>query len=223
MTALVSPIPGQFPANTFPENRLGVNPDHFSQPFHRSYLLKGVYLRLLAAHFSDPDNIGDEQLRQRISEKPYVDSDSTGILIKMVADWQPTTEELRPAILINRGQIDVERLTIGNQVGQDWVTGVASYISNLVGSHTIFAIARTADEADIIAVEVAKVLLVASPIIQKEVNLTRLQLMSVGEASRLEESKDHYAVAISIAYIVTESYDTAPHVPVLKRINFVAE
>ena len=136
-----------------------------------------------------------------------------------MADWQPTTEETRPAVLLNRGAVEVQRLGIGDSSGNDWRTGQANYATQLAGSHVIFAIARTQSEADRFACEVAKLLLVAIPILRVELQLDQMKLISLGEPAVLQESKDHYAVPIVIAYKVNEYYSVQPHVPVLKRIS----
>jgi hypothetical protein len=220
VTILTKQLPNQYPDDSVPENKLQICPDLFSQPFYRSYLLSGVYLQVLAAHFSDSENIEDEVVRQKIRQSPYRDDDRTGILLKTVSDWSPTTTEIRPAVLINRGEVQVIRRGIGDHVGDDYITGQSQYSVELAGSHVLFAIARTAAEADRVGIEVSRLLIAVRAILLDQLDLSTLQLTSIGEASRLEESKDHYAVPIVIAYHLTESYVIQPHVPVLKRLVF---
>lgn len=223
MTVLTEPQPGQFPENTSPENHLRIEPDLFSQPFYRSYLLTGIYLQTLMAHFSDPDNIEDAVVREKIVRNPYRPDQQTGILIQTVSDWRPETEEKRPAVLVNRGGVDVTRRGLGDRHSTDFITGKEEFSVELAGSHVLFAICRTSAEADRLGFEVGRLLLAVKDLLGERLNLSTLQVLSIGEAMQVEESNDHYAAPIVIAYHLVESFALQPHVPVLKRIDFLTQ
>lgn len=219
MAILTGPQLNQFPDNTAPDNRFALDNELVSVPLYRAYAFLGVYIKLLESHFNVTDSITDSVIRNKLRSRPFTTGDDTGILIKTVSDWRPTTEESRPAVLVNRGEIQINRLGVGDLANVDTPTGRLDYLVQVQSHHVFFAIERTQAEADRLAMEVARILLVAKPILLDQLDLQTLQLISVGEAARLEESKDHYAVPLVMAYKHNESYSIQPHVPVLKRVT----
>ncbi len=218
MVIQTQPAENQFPANTMPENRLDLPSDISSLPFYRSYIMTGVYIQRLAAHFSDYTNIDDAVIRNRIQATPYTPDEHTGIAISTVSDWKPFEEDKRPAVLVRRGEVPVHRIGIGDTDTIDTTTGQINYVCMVGGTHIFFAIARTSAEADLLGFEVGR-MLEGSKTLVDELDLERLQLISIGEAAQLEESKDHYAVPIVMAHEYRQSYSLAPHVPLLKRVS----
>lgn len=110
------------------------------------------------------------------------------------------------------------RQGIGDKMGADYRSGKRSFGGYWNCSHTIFALAKEGAETDILATEVAKCLLWFEEEITTQLELQRFMILEIGELAALKESREHFVVPISVAYVVPEFWYIQPDAPRLKRI-----
>jgi hypothetical protein len=189
----------------------------------RPHVLTGFIRQLLAAHFTDPDNIEDLKLRQKLKELggwlPNNNglSDS-GILIESITRWAPNEAEKRPAILIKRNAWRWQKIGIADSLGVNYIDGSKSYTGLWEGSHTLYCLALAGVETELVAMEVVRFLQHFGPWIREQMDFKRFMIAEVGGISEVQEVVQGYAVPVTVAYVAEESWSLQPAAPRLKRI-----
>lgn len=173
----------------------------------------------LTQHFADSQNILNASLRQRLERDGVWREDSqTGIVIESLHVWEPNLTEKRPALILKEGAWRWRQVGIGNRISEDYKTGRQTFAGLWDGSHVIFAIAKEPAEAQIIAIEALKCLLMYQDQIAEQFDLARFVPVSIGEVAALKESTENYVVPITVAYQVWEIWHLTPEAPRTKRI-----
>jgi len=164
------------------------------------HVLTGVLLQVLRHHFSEPTSIVQSPL------KSYVwtpEANVSRISIEAVYNWTPQNIQQRPAVVVKRGQLKTNKVSIGNIMhGAPTEEGYAEerMVVNFKGNHQLFCAARTGSEAELLGAEVAYELLEFSQIIRQQFNFSSFELFEIGQVHRLQESHEHFAVPITVAY-----------------------
>lgn len=219
-------VEAQFPADSAPENRVPKVSALCSYGM-RPHVMTGLLRQLLISHLSDPDNIEEPKLRKHaLDTGPWRPSDTglnnSGFLVESITRWQPNTADQRPAILIKRNGWKWEKVGIGNYAGSDVATGTQHYTGLWNGSHTLFCLAPSGVETELLTTEVVKFLLHFSPLIMQQMDLLRFYVAEVGGVGEVQEVIEGYAVPITVAYVAEEAWSLQPYAPRLKRIVFRA-
>jgi len=191
---------------------------------HTPRILTGAIRQILLQHFVDPENILDEYLRERLRARGgWSEGTDSGIVIESLARWRPELTEARPAIIIKEGDWNWRRVAIGDMAGEDWRSGVRRFGGLWSGTHTCFALADEGAETQILATEVARLLLWFGPMIMDELELHRFVPVSIGALHALKEATENYVVPVSVAYASWEGWSSQEEAPRLKRVVFKAE
>lgn len=212
-----------YPDGTAPEQRL----DKLSALCslgHSPRLMTGIIRQLLLQYFTDEENVRNAHLRQFLRDNgTWSAGVDSGLYIESLLRWRPELTESRPALVIKEGDWDWTRVGIGDAAGEDWRTGKESFYGLWKGSHTVFAIGNEGAETQILAAEVADLLLFYAPVIAEQMNLQRFVPLQMGAPAALQESTENYVIPVSVAYIVERQWYTLPDAPRLKRIVFDVE
>lgn len=181
----------------------------------RPLLMTGFLRQVLMEHFAEKDHIEDRSLHDYL----WTSDAGSDILVESITRWNPEQAGARPALIIKRNGWRVERRGIDNRLmGFGSMDGSDAYTTFMSGSHTIFCLSLAGGECEKLAAEVYRHLVSFSSYIRRELDLHRFAVTEVGPLSELEESEEHYAVPISIAYTHEESWTVIPHAPKLKRV-----
>lgn len=184
-------------------------------------VVTGGFRHVLTHHFSDPRNILNATIRQRITrEGVWRDDDQTGIVIDSLSRWRPELSAKKLTLLLKEGEWQWQQVGIGNRAQVDVRTGRQTYGGYWAGSHTIFALATEGAEALALATEVMKCFLMFLDEISSTLELQKLTPVSIGAISALKESRETYVVPVTLAYIVPDFWYTQPEAPRTKRITF---
>ena len=89
----------------------------------------------------------------------------------------------------------------------------------MVGSHTVFAVARAAAQVDVLSAEIATRLIQYQQAIQAEFGFNRFRVAEVGAISKLEEASETFVVPVTVAYTYVEAWSVWTEAPYLKRIT----
>lgn len=215
-------IEALYPAGSVPEVRidsvsalcsLGVTP----------LVMTGMLRQVMLQHFVDPDNIDDSRIRRQLTDAgAWGPGNDSGLMIESISRWVPNMSGQRPAIIIKRNAWRYQRLTIGDQAGEDYRDGSRYYVGLLEGSHTLFALAKQGAEAELLGAEVTRFLLRYSPLFTEQMNLHKFTLVQIDALHKIKEATRIYAVPVTVAYVVEERWRLLPHAPRLKRIRFRA-
>lgn len=182
--------------------------------------MQGALRQVLLTHFADRENILNSSLRQLLAEKGVWGERPGAFPIESLHNWRPEHTETRPAIILKEGAWNWQRMGIGDSTGDDARSGRRTFLGFWQGTHTLFALGNTGVEAQILAVEIAKLMLWYASEISTQLALQRFVPVSVGEVAALKESKEHYVVPVTVAYVAPESWYIQQEAPRLKRIIF---
>lgn len=186
-------------------------------------VMTGALRQVFCQHFADPENLISESLRTTMRrEGAWREGPESGLQIESLGRWRPELTEARPGIIIKSGEWTWLRVGIGDQAGADLRSGRRSFGGFWQGTHTIFALGNEGAETQVLAAEVAKVLLWFGPVIADQLCLQRFLIVSIGELAALEESTENYVVPINIGYVAPEEWFLQDDAPRLKRIEFRA-
>lgn len=185
-------------------------------------VMTGALRHAIGIHFSDTQNIVSASVRERIKRNGvWQDKNpATGIIIESLHRWTPESAEQRPAIILKENQWDWSRIVIGDKAAEDSRNGREYFTGHWIGSHTIFAIANEAAEAQTLGWETLNHLKMAQKEISGQLDLQRFMPISIGDVAAMQESSEHYLVPIVVGYVVPFSWSMQPEAPRLKRIEW---
>jgi len=179
-------------------------------------VLTGVMLQILRQKFCDPDEIEIASLQDKIWTPSL---ETSKILIDPAYRWNPVEAMNRPSIMVRRHPIRSQQLGINNQyMGAPQDDGAESYEDMEMTGHLLFCIGRTGAEAELLGTEVWKHFKHFGPILRKDLKLARFQVMELSEVGKVEESKTHFATAVSCFSAFFERWDLILESPILKRV-----
>jgi hypothetical protein len=210
------------PPDPLPEDRVSRVSDLCGSGM-RPHVLTGFLRQLLTTHFTDPDNIEDLKLRQKLKEiggwKPNNNglSDS-GILIESITRWAPNEADKRPAVIIKRNNWQWQKIAIGDLTATNYIDGSKSYTGLWQGSHTLYCLSLSGVETELVTMEVVRYLQHFGPWIREQMNFKRFMISEVGGISEVQEVVQGYAVPVTLAYVAEESWSLQPAAPRLKRL-----
>lgn len=184
-------------------------------------LTTGAIIQLLHQHFVDPNNVINSYLREALQDRgAWAPGPESGIYIESSSKWSPESMEARPAIVVKAGDWTYQRVGINDFLGEDARSGQQYFAGYWYGSHTMFAIGNEGAETELLAAEVAKVLLWYGATICDQLGLHRFVPVKIGTLSALKESTEHYVSPVVFATVAEESWVTQEDAPRLKRIVF---
>lgn len=166
----------------------------------KPHLINGSLVNMIRWLFSTPENIENENLKERIwSNKP----EYSKILIEAVYRWKPEDIQQRPAVIVKRGAWKLSKLGMGDRRhGPPEATGFTEAYQTIAGAgtHTFFCLGNSGLEAEEVGEEVYGFLLGFSAVIREQLCLGIFQVAEIGEVARFEESHDHFVVPVSVSY-----------------------
>lgn len=196
----------------------------------RPSYMTGVLLRLLEAHFADPDNIVDAALKGLIWAAHGDNSVTTRILIEPYHRYEAKNIQQRPAIYVRRGPFQAQSFAIrdrslthlrrrtGNLEGSD-------FYKMMTGQHQIICVAKGPGDmaAERISEEVFYTLLEYAPAIKQDMKLGRFNTTTLSPTSLVDEDQQNYAAGISCTWITAHSWTLKTIAPILRDVRFFRE
>lgn len=195
--------------------------------------MTGIFQKLMQEHFSRPENIlytgdietGKEQLESYIwTSNP----ETSKIKIQSVYSYDARDIDRKPAVYIKRNKWQTQRTAIGDggtpQVtrGPDGkITAIhgRKYTRAIIGSHTLFCIAKTAQAAELLGTEVFDYMMSFAPVMQEDLRLHRLEVTDIEGVAQLEENTELFVVPVVIAYILYRTWRLEAIAPWLKSLG----
>ena len=188
----------------------------------RLLTITGLIRTWLALHWADGTNIRDAIIR------PYTWTDdprTSQITIESVGEFEPEQTEKRPAILLNRGDWDYEKVGIDDRAMPEWQrpgqtpTQGAYYEHLSIGSHTVWAVSRVYGEVERVAAEAADFLTDTAPIVRSRMGLHKLVVAKIGAPGKLKEARENFAVPITVAYAISHQWVLQGEAPYFRGAN----
>jgi hypothetical protein len=186
--------------------------------------LTGWMILWLTQKFAKASNI----VQRGIQDKIWTDSEQTKIAILPLTAWEPTLTERRPGLIIKRQELKHVRLGIDNRsmgamLGPTGY-GTTQHMTTLQGSHTVFCIAGESGEAEQLGAEVGYELLKFAPLMRSLLDFVRIELVGIGELTKLEEASENFMVPVNLAYVFRAEWQiSALDDPVLVGIKAVLQ
>lgn len=207
------------PTTTTPapyDQLLGYDPSALCSLPLSPFVIEGLIRNMLINHFSSADNIQDPSLRGLL----WNGLASGNILIEAFYTWKPESTDTRPAVIIRRNSLANRRISIGDRLhgGVD-VEGNEHFVTQWVGSSTLFCIGQSGTQAELLGFEVQRELTEFAPELLTYVNkLKRFQAAELGGMVELEEARERYTTPVTVGYRYDQTWVVRPRVPRLKRI-----
>ena len=193
----------------------------FCQRGPRPRYITGAIRWALIAHFSNEDFIEQEQVKGYVWNE---DKTQSNLLIESAHKWETVVTQQRPALMIKRNEVKPRKLGInhGMTTGID-TTGDKQYQGDvktcaMTGSHTVFCIGQSGAEAEALGQEVLQELLEFGPVIHRDICLAKWEVAGMGGIGKLEESREHFVVPVTVAWAYFNTWMLRPVGPYLHKI-----
>jgi len=160
--------------------------------------LDELIMLILRAHFANPDNIFDPELKQYV----YTQDPSTSkIQIVMNTAWTGAQVDLLPAIVVKRGQQQSERRVMGDR-GEvhSGRQGIEDYVRWVKGTHKLFITSKADGETENLALEVFNLFTCLAPILFTDLPLHDFAAAGMSELGIVEELGQSFGVVIDVVY-----------------------
>ncbi len=195
----------------------------------RPRLMTGMLRDWLTTHFSASERIEDPAIRNYIwkpnSLTDITTAPSSPLYIDDILVWDPRHTEGRPAILLKRNDWREVRFGIDDRNQGLDKTGAEHYASGIMGSHTLFCVARKGGEAETFAAEVSREMRQFGPLMRRRLGLylLRFGMAGIGSGFKIEESRESVAVPVTVAYGIQDKWKLVPYGPVIKAFTLALE
>lgn len=197
-------------------------------------VMNGYLVQLMRYNFSRPEFIVSPSLKQLIWQPDTTTEVKSKILIENNTRFKVKDAMQRPGIIIRRGDLEPQRVIIGDQtqsnplIGntadatQHATLGNTEVIFQMNGSYQIFCVATNGATAEDLGSEVLHKLIAWTPKIKDEVraDFRPVKLSALG---KLEEASEVFSAVISIQYSYTQSMVLRAEAPLLKGFIFRAD
>ena len=182
----------------------------------RPLIMTGVFRDILMRHFAAVDLIEEPDLRKLL----WKQGQDTGILIETHTRWRPELTQFRPGVIVKRNAYANVRRGIGDRrQGPADISGNDHFNTFWTGSHTLFCVARTGAQVELLASEVQRELTQFGPVIRDVLHLHRIQVTQIGAIAKLEESQENWAVPVTVGYAYEEAWQIRPDAPRLTQLS----
>jgi hypothetical protein len=180
-------------------------------------IITGLFRDLLIRQFSDPNNLRESRLRHLL----WDDTNGSKILVESIHRWRPETTQKRPAIILKRNAYRNTRVTVGEQYqGAPGDTqGNTRYITLWSGTHTLFCLAGSGAEAELLSTEVQQSLTEFAPLMSSYIpRLHRMHVAEVGPVAEIEESQETSVVPVTVFYQYEQGWILKMQAPRLMNV-----
>jgi len=195
------------------------------------FILTGIIIRLLQYHFSDPDNILHEELKNYVWKEECTDGTvgETGIMIVPEYNQDFGNVGTRPGIFVKREPVKPERISIVQGDSEiphmNKVKGVyqgRKYQKQLSGRFSIICNGLNGQETELLGEEVFFRMLHFAPLIRDDVRLSYFNVDNYGdikERAAGDGTKSYYSV-VGIFWALIHRWNIVGEAAILKRIRF---
>lgn len=185
----------------------------------RPIVMTGLLRMWLIRHFSSADNVEDQA--QTIRKLVWqTNIKNAGIVIESITRWTKELTEKRPAVMIKRNGWKRIKLGIGDRMqGTSDQDAQTAYGNAWQGSHTLFCIAGSGAEAEVLCAEVYREINQFAQQVRAAADLLRIEVTEVGEVAELEEAKQNFFVPVVVGYGFMEQWRIRQEVPVAKTLD----
>ena len=225
-----------------PQTRIGLEPiSSLCTTGFTPNIMTGVFTRALREHFADVNNLefggltefrydadGAQIPMQELQNYVWSpDLTQTQILIDPVWKYNRQNIQQRPAVLVKRNKFTTEKAaigdgyTVGPKLDKDGkvVRVRGRYQTRAIkGSHTIFSIAGSAAEAELLGAEVFNHFNQFEQVFRQELNLHLFEAQATEGVAYLEEFDDHFVVPVVVAYAFFVAWRIEVEAPWLKSL-----
>lgn len=178
-------------------------------------LLAGLFMNILADHFSAPQRIWEATLRQHLWNADPLKSQLKIAPISLFTRNQ-SIEPL--SIVIKPGTLTPKRIGINDAGEDDGVEG-AMHVRSITGSHTFLAAGGVGASANLLAWEVFQTWESLSRRL-RETFFDDFQTSEVGEPVIASEFGNTIVYPVSVSYAFTYALQTVPVLPHVKKLDF---
>ncbi len=192
------------------------------------YLITGLLLQELREHFLHGVRIEHSRLQglrwvPSVADPNTSDVERTTILLEPVYTWDPRHTQARPAVLVRRDAVKLENNRwMGNNMAQPQFgagDGSETHIMPITGGHTLLCIATAAGIVETLAMEVARLFYRSGLVFTRKFPFNSFMVTQVSEVQRIEESDEHFAVAVQLQYAYTDQWTIVQQNPLMKGVN----
>lgn len=189
-------------------------------------VVTGVFLRVLQAHFSAPDNIRDQKLKALLwkADPPSGDAIDSEILVAPLYMYDLRTLEMEPAVLVGHGELKATKFPMQSSytlgLNSDGNLEGSQYSVPITGGTVISCVAGTAFAADRLAEEIFYFLLENAPVLLKDFPFSDLDVTSMSAPALVDrDSGERFKVDVGVVWRHIHGWTLKPIAPILKKIG----
>jgi len=174
-----------------------------------------ILMWLVRDRFTRVESMRSERIKQYVWDK---DATKSKILIEYSPLLDFKSVQQRPAVTVVRKSWKTQpsALSIGNRLHSSVEEQYALLIS---GTHVINVISQNPVEVEDMATEIFYYVTDFTQPIRNEFNLTKFSLDEMGEPVKMEESKEHWIIPLSVSSTIQLDWKVKPIGPLLKTIS----
>ncbi len=205
--------------------RVDRQPSSLSSTGITPVIATGVFVRLLEAHFADPANIRNSQLRAFLWADSDTDIDPLTTRINILPGYKYDTRllEQSPSVFVKRDECMAAKFNLAGKatthLEQNGNYRGENHLRVIRGAHSILCCAKGALNSETIAEEVFYRMLEYSPVIQDDLKFGDFEVKSMAPAVKMEDDKDYFVTQVTLVWQIVHSWVLQPIAPILKKVS----
>lgn len=188
-------IPGEAPGKGPDPRAVNVGWSQLCANGLQHVLIGGLLIDELTRHFAAVSQIRAPDLRSYI----WRPGQATKIWIGNHYDIDVKTAGMRPALVVKRNSAQNTTLTIADSAGST-PEGFETFITQWVGSHTVFCWNSLGAGTELLGGEVAQDVTEFGPVIRRQFGLKAWKVIDIGPVADFEENKEGFVVPVTVGW-----------------------
>ena len=180
-------------------------------------VVSGILVQLLRHYLNE--NSVDFKPPVDFQSEDYTRLDS--LLITTHDSFDLETTQVRPAVVIRRGELQYERIAMNDMRKRSIDGSAIGHVMWVTGSYVLLCIAKNAGVVERLAEEVSEVLIGFKQAIRQDFAFHRFDYRATGEVGLLEESQEFKVIPCTVAIAFSESWDVErTDLPKIGKVSF---
>lgn len=177
-------------------------------------LLDGLFMNMIADHFTNPAYIWAEPLKDKIWDE---DPLKTKIQIYTVSDFDPSQPPGPLTVVVDDADIDIQRYVIGDLY--DVHVDGYEFSRRVVGTQTFLATGGSGAEAKYLAWELNELFTSSARILMDLGIFSDFEVVKVAKMGILDSTGNAISKPVSVRYQFLTNYIVRPIAPIAKKVD----
>ena len=204
------------------------DPDSIKSTDITPTLATGMFVRLLEAHFADPNNIRNQQIKSYLWADNDTDAAAITTKIKIAPGYKYDVRalEMSPAIYVRRDAVMSTKFSMGGKALTHLEANGnyrgETYLRVISGSHSLHCVAKGAFNSESIAEEVFYRMMEYTPSIKEDLKFGEFEVKSFSPCKKMEDDKDYFVTQVDLVWQIIHVWELLPISPILKSVRITS-